>query len=675
MDRNSRVEALASTTFSGRRFSRQQILEIAHTVDMFSNLSRNELALTLCEHLNWNTPSRQLKVNSALELLDKLESLEICKPPALKPTSKRLTTPDPVSLVLPTVSPPLIAEQLAAVLPITLQVVQGKDERQEFNALMAQHHYLGHKRPFGAHLRYFILDTNGRKLGLILFAASAWSLKDRDEWIGWQRRHRIKRLNLVVSNSRFLIFPWIDIPNLASKTLSLVTAQLADDWQIRYGYRPVLIETFVDREKYFGTCYQAANWLKIGETTGRGRSDKTHTKIKTVKDIYVHSLVGNFRDVLLRGETAKQISPATSGTLDALSRIHDPILAFWATVAPLIRSIASEFDDIWRIKRRVIDSMLLVLLIFRLVATRAKHGYGTTIDELWDNCRKQGVPLPQKKPIAASAFTTARLKLDEQIFKIINKRVIDSYEEIFDRDEFRFFGHRLYAVDGSKMNLPRELLKDGFKTPTDAYYPQGLLSTLYRLKAQIPTDFILTHDCNERHAASVHLTQLSKGDVVVYDRGYFSYELLREHVENGIHAVFRLNTSTSTEIVEFIKSKNLEQIVHIKPRQKKMRAKIRRIYPGKQIQPMTLRLLKYEISGTSYYLGTTMLDERYPRESYKDLYHGRWGIEELYKISKQLISIEEFHAKSPRGVRQEVYAHMALITLNRVLTNHTDDTH
>ena len=120
---------------------------------------------------------------------------------------------------------------------------------------------------------------------------------------------------------------------------------------------------------------------------------------------------------------------------------------------------------------------------------------------------------------------------------------------------------------------------------------------------------------------------------------------------------------------------DFERLVTIKLDDKKKRAKIRQINPDIIFTPLTLRLIKYEIDGVPYYLGTTMIDERYPRESYKDLYHERWGIEELYKISKQLIAVEEFHAKSLRGVRQELYAHMAMITLNRVLTNHTDDTH
>lgn len=674
MDLVTRVNALASTTFSGRRFTRQQIIEIAQTVNTYSKLSRSELALTLCEHLDWKTPGQELKINSALELLDKLESLEICQPPSVSLLRKR--GPDKVvPLVLPVEQSPYTAD-LAEVSPVTLKVVEQGDERRRFNTLMAAHHYLSYKRPFGAHLRYFILDKDGRELGLFLFAASAWSLKSRDEWLGWERRHRIKRLHLVVSNSRFLIFPWVNVPNLASKALSLITARLADDWQARYGYRPVLIETFVDREKYVGTCYQAANWVKVGETTGRGRFDKTNVAGETIKTVYVQPLAPNFRDVLLRGESAAQLGPSVSDMQDRLSRVHDNVLAFWTTVAPLIRSIAEEFDSAWQIKRRVIDSMLLVLLIFRLVATRAKHGYGTTIDELWDNCRKQGLPLPQKKPIAASAFTVARLKLDEQIFKTINSRVISHYEEIFDRAEYRFFGHRLYAVDGSKINLPRRLLQDGFKTPNDgAHYPQGLLSGLYRLKAKIPADFVLTSDCNERRVALTHLTTLTEGDIVVYDRGYFSYGFLHAHIEQGVHPVFRLNTHTYAPIKKFMESTDTDRVVVIEPQGEKRRAKIRKSNPGIDIRPLNIRLIKYEVAGITYYLGTTLLDARFSPENFKDLYHARWGIEELYKISKHFIAIEEFHAKSLRGVRQELYAHMALVTLNRVLTNHTDDTH
>ena len=675
MDIQARVEKLTTTTFCGRRFSRQQILSIIETMATFSNLSRNELALTLCEHLDWRTPRGSLKVNSALALIEKFETLGLCKAPPLQGERKR--SPDrTLKLVSPQNGEVAIQNNLDELVPISLKLISDAADRHRFNALMNEHHYLGYKRPFGAHLRYMILDKDGRELGLLLFAASAWSLKDRDDFIGWQRKHRAKRLHLVVNNSRFLIFPWVKVPNLASKVLSLVTARLANDWQAHYGYAPVLIETFVDTEHYLGTCYQASGWLRLGKTTGRGRSGDSKPA-KSIKDIYLKPLIENFRDILLRGEQATQRRVDEVDISERLCRIFDPVISFWSSVAPMIRTIAAEFDQTWQIKRRVIDSMLLVLLIFRLVATRSKQGYGTTIDELWENCRKQGLPLPQKKPIAASSFTAARKKLDEQIFKTINTRVLNEYETILDQQTHRFFGHRVYAIDGTKLNLPPPLSRDGFLLNPGSHYPLGLLSTLFRLGPQVPVDFTLTKDLNERTSALSHLNQLSAGDIVIYDRGYFAFGFVQKHLKKGVHCVFRLSTeSTYHAIEEFFKSPDHDRVITIAVTNRSLRAKLRKQAPGECVlSPFELRCVKYEIDGKIFCLGTTLLDKSYTIDSLKRLYHGRWGVEELYKISKQVIAIEEFHAKCLRGVKQEIYAHMAMITLNRIFTNHGDDQH
>lgn len=676
MDIQTRIHSLPTTTFCGRRFSRQQILYIVETVATFTNLSRQELALTLCEHLDWKTPRGSLKVNSALQLLEKLETLGLCKAPA--PREDRRRGPDRILKLVASREPLTVIESsLDDLMPVSLKIACDANDRQRFNALMNEHHYLGYKRPFGAHLRYVVLDRNGSEIGLLLFAASAWSLKDRDDFIGWQRRHRVKRLHLVVNNSRFLIFPWIKVPNLASKVLSLATARLASDWQSRYGYTPVMIETFVDAELYFGTSYQAAGWLKLGSTTGRGRSSETSKLTMNPKDIYVKPLVQNFREILLRGDKAIQGRRNDVDISERLCQIFDPVISFWTRVAPMVRAIASEFDEAWQVKRRVIDSMLLVLLIFRLVATRSKQSYGTTIDELWENCRKQGLPLPQKRPIAASSFAAARRKLDEQIFKTINTRILNEYEPLLDQQTHRYFGHRVFATDGTKLNLPPRLTNDDFMLNPGAHYPIGLLSALYRLGAQVPVDFILTKNLNERISAISHLEYLSQGDVVVYDRGYFGFGFAKRHEEKGVFCVFRLSTeSTYGEIEEFFNSSDYDRTINIAVNNGTQRSKLRKAYPGIcPFSTLTLRCVKYQIGQTVYCLGTTLLDERYSIESLKDLYHGRWGIEELYKISKQVIAIEEFHAKCLRGVRQEIYAHMAMITLNRIFTNHGDDQH
>jgi len=670
------VESLIATTFCGRRFSREKINEIIGTVKTFPNLSRKELAHTICEHTNWVTPMGGLKINSALALLKKFESLGLCSPPTIRVHSRRPKIQSAESPASEKNSH--IRESLEDISPISLRLVEDNEsDSKRFNEAMKKHHYLSYKKAYGAYLRYFIVDKNGRELGLLLFASPAWALADRDHWIGWKNRHRIKRLHLVISNSRFLIFPWVQVQNLASKALSLVPPRIADDWFVRYGYRPVLMETFVDQEKYLGTCYQASNWTKLGQTKGVGRYTKDSAQKTSIKDIYAYPLVENFRDVLLRGEQSTNRKLTTNEDIrDRLCRIHDDILGFWSTIAPLIRSLAEGFDATWQKRGRVTDTMLLVLIIFRLVATRAKKGYGSTIDEVWETCRNQGLPLPQKNPIAPSTFCDARQKLDEDIFKIINGRVIEEYQSVFENDAHRFNGHRIYAVDGSKINLPHELIKEGFATSNDkTHYPQGLLSCLYRLKVNIPCDFILTNDTNERRVSLTHHQVLDHDDIVVYDRGYFSYEILHAHVDQGLHAVFRLCAHTYTEIMDFIAGDTLDSIVSIKPKSEAAINKLRKINPSIEIKDIQLRLVKYCVDSKTYFIGTTLLEQKYSIPELQDLYHSRWGIEELYKTTKHTMGTEEFHSKSLRGVRQEVYAQLALVTLNRLFTNHTDDNH
>jgi hypothetical protein len=162
-----------------------------------------------------------------------------------------------------------------------------------------------------------------------------------------------------------------------------------------------------------------------------------------------------------------------------------------------------------------------------------------------------------------------------------------------------------------------------------------------------------------------------KDDVVVYDRGYFSYFMLHQHLERGIHAIFRLQNSGYKVIQDFFTSESTDTIVVIDPSSDRQR-ELRKSYPDLVISPLKVRLIKYVINGSTFCLGTTLLDAKYPQTSFADVYHSRWGIEELYKISKHVFMLEEFHAKTERGVRQEIFAHFALITMNRIFCNHAD---
>jgi len=437
----------------------------------------------------------------------------------------------------------------------------------------------------------------------------------------------------------------------------------------QHGFRPVLLETFVDPEKYQGTCYKAANWIAIGKTIGHKGS--ANCPAIHPKEVFVYPLDADFKTTLIQGKQtkARKISKAP---LPSTLTIHDPFILLWQRILHIVFQVAEEFDQQWQQRKRLINTMLLILFIFRLVFSKNKQGYGTTIMELWDQCRIMNIPLPQQKPIAPSAFSNARRKLDETIFKTLNSKIIAAYEQ--DLGEQYWKGHRLFAVDGSKINLPRQLLNKPYKRPSNnAYYPQGLISCLYQLKTRIPHDFELASHYNERTAALSHLKKLHQHDLVTYDRGYFSYAMLYYHVQAGVDAVFRLPQNSFKAIEEFYAGNSNDTIVTLEvsaARQKEILSK----YPDIRFIPLQLRLVKYTYDETTYVLGSTLLDsQRYQINELSDLYHSRWGIEELYKISKELIDVGDFHAQSERGVKQELYAHFVLITLNRIFASHAEE--
>lgn len=668
------VETLPQTTFSGRRFTRKQLAQVQATVQTFPNLSRKELARTVCEHLSWTTPNGQYKVHSCLTLLDKLEAHGVVTLPT-KRIKKTPGHPIPAFQEPPATAP--LTNTLAAIAPITLHRVTSKEERESWKAYLQTYHYLGYKHPIGAQLGYLVVSAAWQHpLGCLLFSASAaWALTPRDHWIGWDATHRSKLLPLVLSNDRFLIFPWIDVPNLASHVLSLATQQIGDDWVQVYGYRPVLIETFVDPARFAGTCYRAANWHCVGSTQGRRRTaGSTQDPPPTKKEIFLYPLQPDWRQCLTRGPRAVAGKKRYRHDLQAsrTRSVGEPFVAFWHQVVHLLHEVADQYDARWRVRKRVIDSLILMLLIFRLVSSHNSQSYGTTIDDLWDSADRLQLTFPQPHSIAASSFCAARHKLDEAIFKAVNRNILDAYASEAAQDTWR--GHRLFAVDGSKLTLPRELLAGGYTLPSDtAHYPQGLLSCLYHLHAQLPWDFDLVAQANERRCAMQHLAVLEPNDVVVYDRGYFSYHLLHQHWTTGIHAIFRLQDSGVKAIREFLASSDTDTMVTISLSAGRRRA-LRKTAPALGVSPLPLRLLKYEMAGTRFCVGTTLVDpqQRYPLQEFMDVYHARWGVEELYKVSKRLFTIEDFHAKTERGVKQELFAHFVLITMNRLFTNRAD---
>ena len=167
-----------------------------------------------------------------------------------------------------------------------------------FKQYVDRYHYLRYRIPFGAHLRYLVESQQlpGRYLACLQFSSPAWMMAPRDVWIGWNVQQRKRNLQFIVNQSRFLILPWVSVRGLASKILSLTARRLPQDWHALYGYRPLLLETLVDRSLYSGTSYKAANWIHLGATQGRGRMDRDHAaQDQAIKDIFVYPLCRHAR--------------------------------------------------------------------------------------------------------------------------------------------------------------------------------------------------------------------------------------------------------------------------------------------------------------------------------------------------------------------------------------------
>ncbi len=281
----------------GREITREQFSEILETVGLFPSLSRKELAATICEHLGWVTLAGNNKLDACAKLLEKLESKGLIRLPAKQEQYRRNRIQRPIVLTSRTDRRAAISGNLKDIGQVSVEVVVDKESTGLWNEYVSRYHYLGYKQPFGYFLRYFIESEQGI-LGCLLFAGAAKALGVRDRWIGWREPDRLRNLAWVINNSRFLIFPWVSVKNLASHVLGQVNRRLQADWHQRWGYSPVLMETFINPAQYCGSCYKAANWQYLGMTTGEGLVRKGKRYRTSPKMILVKPLVKAFRSLL-----------------------------------------------------------------------------------------------------------------------------------------------------------------------------------------------------------------------------------------------------------------------------------------------------------------------------------------------------------------------------------------
>lgn len=285
--------------YCGRPFTPSELRNIRQMIADNPAATRAGLSRLVCEQLEWRRDDGRLKdMSCRVAMLRMQEDGLLQLPPPRngnnngKPYLRRTQQAEPEA--------PLLAASPKELGDIQLHLVTCRQDSHLHNEYIDRYHYLGYQPLPGDQLRYFI-RANERIVALLGFGAAAWTTQPRDTFIGWSPKQRKSRLHLVVNNARFLLLPWIHCKCLASRILAMAARQLADDWQHRYGYRPVLLETFVEQPRFTGTCYRAANWILLGETKGRGKLEPSKQAKLPKKAIWVYPLNKNFRRRLLDG--------------------------------------------------------------------------------------------------------------------------------------------------------------------------------------------------------------------------------------------------------------------------------------------------------------------------------------------------------------------------------------
>jgi len=279
----------------GRVFDSHTLEAIREEVAAATPSVREEIARRVCRRLEWKSPGGQYQVMSAKVALLRLHRaglISLPSPTGRNGNGRRFSD---LTVVLPEERPlKLSVDKLRG---LEICPVISSEQSALYNELMARYHYLGYTPMAGAQVRYLFRCNQGT-LGAIGFGACAWKVASRDSFIDWEPSVRERNLHLIVNNSRFLILPWVSSKNLASKILGLCARRIPEDFLKKYGYAPVLLETFVEQKRFLGTCYRAANWVCVGETKGRGKKHVYKTPGVPIKNVWLYPLQIDFRSVL-----------------------------------------------------------------------------------------------------------------------------------------------------------------------------------------------------------------------------------------------------------------------------------------------------------------------------------------------------------------------------------------
>jgi hypothetical protein len=278
----------------GRELNGADLGLIRGLLDAHPEWCRSQLSVELCHRWDWRNARGRIKDMAARTLLLKLERAgHILLPPRRSPSPNGQRNRMVAVVAHATES---IGGTLRDLRPLSVNIVApGSADLRLFDALLANHHYLGHRNTVGENIRYLVRDRLGRPVACLLFGSAAWQCAERDAFIGWEPATRQRQLQWLTNNTRFLILPWVAVPHLASHVLGIVSLRIRADWQGKYGHPVEALETFVDRDRFKGTCYRAANWLRLGQTRGRTRNDRDRSIRATIKEVWLYPLVANFR--------------------------------------------------------------------------------------------------------------------------------------------------------------------------------------------------------------------------------------------------------------------------------------------------------------------------------------------------------------------------------------------
>ncbi len=284
----------ASMKIRGREFSQNEIKLIKNIILKNPDSGRTHLSQLICHKLEWIQPNGWLKDRACRDVLLFLQAKKLIQLPDIK--IKR--TP----IFRETAEPTEIEESWEPinsgnVNSLKLLMVRHTKYEKEWSNFISKYHYLGHKIIVGRHLKYMAF-LNEQPVACLGWGDAAWAVAERDKWIGWSRYHREENIHSIVNNTRFLILPWVRIPNLASKILSTNVKQLVQDWHKFYNISPLLAETFVEQNRFFGTCYRAANWTYVGNTIGHRKNGKSHSRHDNIKLVFVYPLIKKAQQIL-----------------------------------------------------------------------------------------------------------------------------------------------------------------------------------------------------------------------------------------------------------------------------------------------------------------------------------------------------------------------------------------